>query len=256
MIINSERLLVLDYNIEAIDFSHADKLANERSALDSAHLSMITGFGISKPIYEKRYALIKDNGEFRHERVSTQPWDLSRISSMPKKGKICPAGVFNGTVFKAMRYANESFECPIETRKILRGRNQADPATRHAFDKCSLLYQLALTIGRHHPTVQISYLYAAVNAVTQELGSEYKGFSDFVQKHYTGRLGDFLDYMHKVRSSHWHGGEFLMGETDYRDDYLTNPVRHVRSHNFEKAYEIIRTSIFNWVMNKVAANAD
>ena len=84
--------------------------------------------------------------------------------------------------------------------------------------------QLALTIGRYHPTVKLSYEYASVNALAQVLSDEYRGsFSNFVRNNIDEDEDSLLNFIHeRVRSAHWHGGEFALGEIDYRKDYLTN----------------------------------
>ena len=150
---------------------------------------------------------------------------------------------------------NNKYRCPEETRKILRGLLLANPAKKSAFDKCALLYQLALTIGRYHPTVRISYEYASIDAIVQELSNEYAGVSDFIGKNIAENVDSLLNYMHsRIRSAHWHGGEFALGETDHRRDFLTNPEGQIRFHIIIEAHRVIRTSIFNWIMREIADN--
>lgn len=159
---------------------------------------------------------------------------------------------FEGSVFQHERAAN-SFRCPKETRIILRGLAETNPGKRAAFDKCALLYQLALTIGRYHPTVRISYEYASVNAIVQALSKEYRGVRDFIRKNVSGSDDCLLDFLHsKIRSAHWHGGEFALGETDHGRDHLTHPEGYTRFYTIMQAHRHIRTAIFTWVMKEIA----
>lgn len=251
-LINSERYLVIDQEIEAIDSWHADELADERAALASAHLSLITDVGIQKPVHEYKWFL-KNDGELEQSRESTRHIDLNRPTEIPKKGTICQGVMFEGSVFEHEMAANNEFRCPTETRRLLRGLKKSNPAIQSSFDKCSLLYQLALTIGRYHPTVRISYEYASIDAIAQESSNEYTGFSDFIRKNLDENVDEFLDYIHsRIRSAHWHGGEFALGETSHRSDFLTNPEGHIRFNVIREAHRIIRTSIFNWAMREIA----
>lgn len=253
-LINSERYLVIDMEVDAVDSMHADELADERAGLAAAHLSFITDVGISKPTHEQRWFLTRENGELKQHRESTQHIDLAVPSQMPGKNELCKCVQFSGSVFDHEKYANSPFSCPIETRQILRGLESSQPDLRSAFNKCSLLYQLGLTIGRYLPTVRISYEYAAVNAVVQELGGNYSGFSDFVRKNCPGEnVDDLLEYVHsRIRSAHWHGGEFALGETSHRRDFLTNPEGHVRFSISRAAHRVIRTALCTWVMREIA----
>jgi len=254
-LITAERYLVIDQEIEAIDSLHADELADERAALSSAHLSLITDVGLYKPIHECKWFLKHEEGEIKQYRESTQHFDLNIPESIPRKGELCDLVKFEGSVFQHERAGNNNFRCPEETRKILRGLLTANPAKKSAFDKCALLYQLALTIGRYHPTVRISYEYASIDAIVQELSKEYSSVSDFIRRNISENVEDLLDYMHsRIRSAHWHGGEFALGETDHRRDFLTNPEGHIRFNIIRKAHRIIRISIFTWVMREIADN--
>lgn len=249
----SERYLVIDQEISAIDSWHADELADERAALAAAHLSLITDVGVYKPIHEYRWFLKNENGEFKQHRESTHHVDLAVPARMPKKGELCQPCRFEGTVFDHEIMANNKFRCPSETRKILRGLTNANPAKKSAFDKCALLYQLALTIGRYHPTVRLSYEYASINAIAQELAGEYTGFSDFVRRNISEDSDSLLEYIHtRIRSAHWHGGEFALGETDHRRYCLTNPAGIIRFNVIYEAHRVMRTALFNWIMRDIA----
>jgi hypothetical protein len=257
-LLNSERYLVIDMEVDSVDSMHADELADERAGLAAAHLSFITDVGLSKPVHEQRWFLTHENGEIKQHRESTQHIDLAIPSRMPSKNELCKSVQFSGSVFDSEKYANSPFSCPSETRQILRGLETAQPNLKSAFNKCALLYQLALTIGRYHPTVRISYEYAAVNAIAQELGGNYSGFSDFVRKNSPGENVDsLLEYIHsRIRSAHWHGGEFALGETSHRRDFLTNPEGHVRFNISRAAHRVIRTALFNWVIREIAGSSN
>jgi hypothetical protein len=172
---------------------------------------------------------------------------------MPKKGELCDPVKFEGSVFDHVRMANNEFSCPTETRKILRGLNSANPAYQTAFNNCARLYQLALTVGSHYPTVMISYEFASIEAIVQVFKDDFSCFSDFVTKNINENVEYLLDIIHgKIRSAHWHAGHFALGETDHRQDFLTNPQEHIRFNIIRESHRVIRTSIFNWVIENIA----
>lgn len=253
-LMNAERLLVIDQELDAIDNEHADEIADERAAILSAQLSIITDICIFKPADEYRYIITRKNGEFINDRAITKYLEKESISSMPSKGDLCDPVNFEGSVFDSDKSIHTPFSLPRETRRIIKCLELSNPQLKLAFNKASLVFQLALSAGRYYPTVKIAYEYASIDALNQALGSPYRGFSDFVRNNLDDNEYDeeILDYIHgKVRSAHWHGGEFALGETDYRRDFLTNPQELIRFHILRDAHRIIRKSMFNWVMREV-----
>lgn len=255
---DSERILVFDQNIEAIDETHAKELAKRQSTIYSAYMSLILDCGLYKPTNEYRYLFPTQPIEKRTpKREKTGFVDYDRPISMPEKNQLCKCEKFSGSVYDSIKFLGRDLKCPIETRKILKGIQQLDSNKKEAIDKCALLYQLALTLGRDHPTVKIAYEYASIDAITKRLGKEeYTGFSDFVKKNLDSienqKIQSLLNYIHeKVRSAHWHSGEFTLGELDHRSDFLTNPELHIRSDNTRQAHNIMRTAIFNWILSEI-----
>lgn len=87
------------------------------------------------------------------------------------------------------------------------------------------------------------------------MNNQYSGFSNFIRENLEEDVNSLLEYIHsRIRSAHWHGGEFALGETDYRRDFLTNPEGHIKFNVFREAHRVIRTSIFNWVIREIADN--
>jgi hypothetical protein len=251
-IANAERLFVIDQEIRAVDEFHAHQLANERSSIAAARLSLILDIGLYQPIHELRWFIKRDEqGKLSQERASTQHIDINCPYEMPSKNTICKTTTFKGSVFDSTQYIGTDLYCPTETRKILKGLDNVKPEVRTAFDKCARLYQLALTIGRNHPTVRLSYECAAIDAIQQELGKKYKGFSDFVRCQLDEDVDYILDFIHsKVRSAHWHGGNFELGETDFNRD-ISNPQDIVRWNIRLKAHAIFRKAIFTWILREI-----
>lgn len=246
-IMNSERIVVFDQLVEAIDNRHADEVALENAAKYSAYMSFILDLGLYKPIHEKLYFLNKDGSEHEMERKSTQLVVTNTPNKMPKKKEICKLADFKNDIFQQIRFMNEYLVCPIQTRKILRAISDADENIQDAFLSCSLLYQLALNAGKYYPTVRLSYICGAVESIVKSNQKKYKSFSSFMGK-YAGENKKLYDLIYRdVRSAHWHSGKFALGEFNFESDFIMNPGRHLTFNIIRVAHEKMRLAILNWL---------
>ena len=111
---------------------------------------------------------------------------------------------------------------------------------------------MALNAGRYHPTIMLSYMVGAVDSITQA-SRDGKGFSDFMRKYDPTVSDELLEYFHSnIRSAHWHGGEFAMGENESSwKEPLTNPDNHLRFFIMRSGRRSIRTAILNWIFAKI-----
>lgn len=251
-LVNAERYIVIDLKIEAIDENHANELADERADQIGAIISLLTDICLYKPIHEVRWVCLNENGKYTQKRYSTQHLDLDLPKTFPNKGDLGELGNYEGSVFDWEKSALTPFTLPVETRRIFRGYEASAPNIQNAFINCAYLYQLAGTIGRYHPTVKLAYECGAIDAMAQQIDG-YDGFSDFVRDNIDEDVEQWLSFIHgDIRSAHWHGGSFAMGELDHRRDFLTNPVQHLNFQIQREAHRIMRTSIINWTMDKVA----
>ena len=254
MLINAERILVIDQLIDAIDKTHSRQLSDERASLLSAQLSFLFDIGIYKPVREERWTISheKDVGEIKNERFQLGVWDEQRLDRMPVKGELCTLCKPTDTVYKYERCVGEKLGFPQETRKILKAVEATEYTKQLAFNRCCRLYQTALNAGRYHPTIKLSYMYAAVDSITQTTKNE-KGFSEFMRKYNPSVTDEFLDYIHsKIRSAHWHSGEFIMGDNESNwKEPLTNPNSHLRFNILRNGRKALRDAILNWIFKEI-----
>ena len=252
--INAERIIVIDQVIEAIDKTHSYQLGDERASLLSAQLSFLFDLGIYEPVREERWAInyLEDGKDFKNERIQLGILDERKPEKMPSKGEICKLSNPTDSVYKYKRYMGDDLGFPKEIRKILRAIDATKYINRLAFNKCCRLYQIALNAGRYHPTIKLSYMYGAVDSITQTTGNE-KGFSEFMRKYYPSVTDDFLEFIHsKVRSAHWHSGEFIMGDNESNwKESMINPDTHLRSNILRNGHKALRTAILNWLFKEI-----
>lgn len=253
-LINAERIIVLDQQITAVDKNHACQLGQETSIIIAARLSFIFDLGFYEPRQEKRWFIHQneESKEVSNKRMSTGIWDTLRPSDFPKKGKLCKLNRPVDSVYKRDRYAGEDLSVPQETREIFKGFDQLDYKYQLAFNKSCRLYQTALIAGAYSPTIRLSYMYGAVDAICQTT-SEHKGFSEFVKAYNLKVDNDFLEFIHgKIRSNHWHSGEFILGENESKwKENMLDKNAQLRFNIIREGHNMIRLALLNWVFDKI-----
>ena len=257
--INAERVVYIDQNVEAIDDMHAHTLADEIARRHAARLSLVLNVGMYYPQPEQRWFLRiqSDPPKISSERSQLGFVDSSHTTSvMPEKGNECPLGDYGGSVLDSWRSAG-LLTCPAETRRILRGVDNGEPRLREAFDRCARLWQVAGVAGRMFPSVGMAYEIAAVEAITSAY-PEYGSFSGFVRQNVPAIEGleNFLAFLYgSVRSAHFHAGEFPLGEfLALRIDITDSDVLE-RTNMRASGYEIIRKSIMSWILRATESNS-
>jgi hypothetical protein len=261
-IINAERVLALDMNINAIDDIHANILASEAARRHAARISLLLDVGLYIPKLEQRWVLpdpedktpsesIRRNLGFHHLSI--------HITTMPSKGALCQLGQYKGSLTERYRVAGQLLSLPPQARKILRGIESASPAVMNAFDSGSRLSQVASVVGHQFPSVGLAYRIAAVEAIAK-CDPSAPSFGEFMRKHTTARAGidQLLDYMYgSVRSGHFHAGEFPLGEFDRASFF--GPLMDFESLQqtsiHRACYEVTREAIVNWMASLVPDTA-
>lgn len=261
-LMNAERYFYIDQEVNSIDQVHGGDIATERAIRYSARLSLILDVALYQPSGGKRWFMMTDeSGNLVSRREQLGFVAPSRPTQMPRKGTECRLGEFGGSVLDENQNSSVSLlRCPVEARKILRGLNECVPNIKEAFDSCARLYQTSLVAGRGFPTIRLAYKVGAIESIIQKVDG-FASFSEFVRKEADLSDGDneFLDYLYgSVRSAHFHGGEFPLGE--YRPRKwslgLSDPSDTSRFNFNMVASKVLRKSIMNWVIREVASKSD
>lgn len=253
-LMNAERVVSIDQNVSAIDEMHARSLADEAARRHSARLTLLLNTGLYSPEHVSRWVWPSVKGKpveesVRHHMGFIHP--SANLTQMPRKGEKCPLGAYNGTLEARYRVAGRLLSLPPEARKILRSIDNADPLVSSAFDCSARLYQVALVCGHQFPSVGLAYRVAAVEAACKA-DQTCDAFSDFMRKYISSRqvLDDILDYLYRnVRSAHFHGGKFPMGEFDRQIMFepLMDADSAQRDELHRRCYELTREVIVNWL---------
>jgi hypothetical protein len=227
-LVNGERAVCVDQEVNAIDDQHASALADEAARRHTARLSLLLNAGIYGADHALRWGRVafsdvpKPESE-RFQHGFSHP--SLRLSEMPKKGQECAAGGYKGSLAARYRVPGELVSLPPEARKILRGVDSSEPLVPDAFDSGARLYQVACVCGRYFPSVGLAYRVAAVEAISK-VDRECNGFSDFMRKYVKSQkdIDQVLSYLYGVaRSAHFHAGEFPMGEFSRNLFLCVNP---------------------------------
>lgn len=257
-LMDAERYLYIDQEVEAIDQVHGGDIATERALRYSARLALILDVALYKPSSGMRWFMSTDEaGNLISKRESLGFVTPEHPTQMPKKGSACRLGEFGGSVLDDRR-PNGLLKCPTETRNILRGLEKCSQNIKEAFDSCARLYQTSLVAGRGFPTIRLAYKVGAIESIVQKVDGYNRSFSDFVRKEsgLDERNNKFLDYLYStVRSAHFHGGEFPLG--DYQSQKwslgLSDPNQTSNFNVDMAASGLLRKSIMNWVVREIAS---
>lgn len=245
-----ERYISLDMEVEAIDEQDAWSISVHKADKLIAKLSMITDTGFYKPTSEHRWFLSKDHSGPSELRQLGYFGHGPNIEKLPRKGKLCSAGAFEGSMRSTIRYVGDSLKLPIETRKLLSAIESKSAKQISAFENSALLYQFGLNAGRYSRTVKLSYLVASIDALCKAENT-HNEFGSFL-RHYAQpahNIDHLINFMHgEVRSAHFHAGEFPFGEFSLNKTttIFKSSIERITDHKYDECRKIIRYAITNW----------
>jgi hypothetical protein len=252
-LINAERVVHIDFNVEAIDAQHAFVVAGEVASRHATRLALILDRAFYKPDHVQRWILPVEGGQPTGE-SKRYPSAFFRpglhAQEMPAKGAICKLGRFDGSILDRFRSAGELVTLPRETRRILRSVEHSGPAYMEAFDSCARLYTLSLMIGRYSISAALAYRVAALDAIAQTTGA-YKGASELIRTYAdpSPQLDSLLGFLYRdVRSAHFHAGKApldISPGVPFHPLLTSEFIEH--SDITRTGYEITRTAIVRWM---------
>jgi hypothetical protein len=138
----------------------------------------------------------------------------------------------------------------------LRNVDSADPELRLAFDSGARLYQVGAVIGGRFPSAGLAYRVAALDAISGANGRK-DVLLDFARRHTAPSpdLEELIEYLWgSVRSAHFHGGEFPLGEFSpvrFFEPFMDS-VEATEDQLHRLCYALTREAIVKWVDNELA----
>jgi hypothetical protein len=281
-LLTAERVVCVDQIVNEIDELHAASVGELRAARVATRLSLLLDICLyDSPQANSRSVWV---GPMVGEQVSTftrRPLGFGftgleefRVTQMPKKGELCNLGSYTGRLSSTNYHlaADLNFETeigypriftskllsfPREARRIFRAIDSATPQVIDAFDRSARLYRVAKMVEDTLPSVSLAYRVAAVEALSHA-ETDKIGFSEFMRRYVKSDsdLDPLLQYLYgTVRSAHFHGGEFPLGEFDLGSAALVNlgPEYLDLANRKFASNRATREAVLNWIIGHLAA---
>lgn len=260
----SEEVLILDLEAEGVSGSHAAALGKARAKKIAALLCVFLNVGL----YEIQTNEVR---WFYDEDGESQCRQLGYKSSVPTPAQMPPKGVecSPGQAYKADRSKMEDIikpggphqflHCPSDIRRLFRAFNALPANEQAAYLGAASLFQIALTAGIHHPTVQMAYAVAAADALSIAKEHNMKSFVELVGENCPELPEpDVKRCYQKFRSAHFHEGALPGGEYEPRN---LGAMLIIERDSFRRyttplfVREAMRTVLIRWLLKRPAALA-
>lgn len=134
--------------------------------------------------------------------------------------------------------------------KSLEELKKDDEKRYNNFRNCARLYNLAYTQGIYEPSLMVSYMVSAIEALAK---SEKMYFTEFMKKYLEGEYDkDICDLIYgNIRSGHFHSGEFFFNEYSLNMDIALNHAFEKQMNIFVKSRVLLRRAIINWIKKEL-----
>lgn len=246
-----EQTVLVDQVVEGIDRKHSGRVAFERAQRFASRVSLLLGFGLFRPLPEFRWVQrIDDEGDRKSERCLLGNFPpVGQRNSMPENGEEAEPGEFSGTITEPASYPFPTLCFPNESSLLLKRLGSAPVRVEEGFDRCARLYQVGLVIGRRFPTAGLAYAVAAVDALSDAV-RDNNGFKEFVHENLDlDPEGEELvnRLWGRLRSAHFHGGQFRLGDYEGRSMDLTDVNRFETQRKYGLSHHLLRSAIMAWV---------
>ena len=248
----TERIVYLDHWVEGVDHAHSISIGMVKAKKVATLLSLFTNIGFYSIPIECRwvYTGTNESKRFQLGYHGTTPYP----SSMPKKGQDCPLGqniVINRRELRSSLQEDHLLHLPRDIRSLFRAFNKLAPIQQTIFFNAAALYWISLVAGRHLPTVQIAYRIAAIDALVEGKEHSQRSFVQLVKKYNPDILDHALEDLYgKVRSAHFHAGEFPLGEYDpLIIGPLSGPEQLERMNLRIGVPRIVQPTLIDWLID-------
>jgi hypothetical protein len=151
-----------------------------------------------------------------------------------------------------IHYMNEPILIPQKIRKFFKAiedMKENDYKKYIFFRNSCRLYNLSHTLGHISSTSQLAYLVSSIEVLSKTQNSSY---TPFIRKYNEEADLKLLDYIYgKVRSGHFHSGEFLFHEFDVELNSSANPKFFTARNDLIKARSQLRKIFVEWINSEL-----
>ena len=262
---HSEEVLIIDLNAEGVSALDAWTLGKVQAKKFAALLSVFLNVGLYEiPNMESR-CFYTQEGETKHLQLGYKS-SIPKPAKMPRKGAECSPGRACQADRSKMEDIMKSgsprqlLHCPSDIRVLFRAFNALPPNEQAAYLGAASLFQIALSAGRHYPTVQMAYAVAAVDAMSLAKEHNMRAFIELVRD-YCPELpeSDVEHCYQKLRSAHFHEGALPGGEYEpvYSVTMLMLGRDDLRRYTKPRfVSEAMRTVLIRWLLRRAPASGE
>lgn len=248
IVLSMERVVALDFYVDAIDDNDAIYLASEFSRRWAARFSLLLDVDFYECPSEQVWVTNFDTRQSM--RINRGYSDGPYPNEMPRKGECCKLG--NYAPLTNLRFSTELLQMPSEARRFFRKLECLPTPVQDAFDGAARLYQIGLSLNKRFPSAALAYRVAAIDAL-QQVEKGCKGFSQFMRKYLSSEQQDeeVFEFLYsKIRSAHFHAGIFDLGEFSIQRfmDIFQDQDAAKKTYMRFKGREATRQALLNWIL--------
>lgn len=250
----AESAIHFDMKVEGISRKHAYSIFDRTGKEIMAILSVILNLGIYKYNHEYRWVYGDANDSellpLGYQNTESYPEEMPPKISANLGAYVDPAeiGVIRGSLFN-------NISAPNNIRKLFRAYQNLDYIEKDAFLSAARMFQLALSLGRHNTTVNVSYQIAALDTLSKPIRENNKNKNAILSlinqfspgdESLVGRMYD------RIRSAHFHEGYFSSKDTDGLNiGPFSGPMFLFGEEDTFLTNKIVRKVLINWLSERV-----
>ncbi|MDQ1146597.1 hypothetical protein QE429_003424 [Bacillus sp. SORGH_AS 510] len=250
----SESVLYFDMKVEGINTQHAYSIYDRFSKEIMALLSVILNKGIYEGKFDFRWAGKEGESSillqlgYRDETIYPE--------DMPAKDREKLGKFIEPKEVTVIRDIKSNLCPPNNIRKLFRAYHNLESREKEAFLSASRMFQLALSLGNHMTTVNVSYQIAALDSLSKLIRENNKNKNAILSlvRQYCPKDEIIVGKMYdSIRSAHFHQGHFSERDTggfSYKPfmgpDYLYGQED---SFLFSK---ITRNVLISWLTDRIS----
>lgn len=250
----SESAIYFDMKVEGINERHAYSYFQRTGREVTALLSVILNLGIYENRHDFKWVQINET-ESKSLRMGYID-DTIYPECMPPKIKEKLGPFVEPKEVTVIKDLDKNVCPPNNIRKLFRAYENLKYVEQEAFISAARMFQLALSLGSHNKTVNISYQIAALDSLSKTIRENNKNRNailSLVQKYSPGDeiiVGKMYD---SIRSAHFHQGYFT--ESDI-NGLIIKPFMGPKSiHGEEDTFlssKVVRKVLISWLSQRIS----
>ncbi|ARJ25592.1 hypothetical protein B7492_31660 (plasmid) [Bacillus mycoides] len=250
----AESVINFDMNVEGINKSHAYSVFDRFSKEVMALLSVIFNKGIYENHVELRWAM---ENMSKSKLLFLGYYDDTVLpTEMPAKNKKKLGSFVEPKLVTGVKNYTDNLCPPNNIRKLIKAFQNLELKEKNAFLSASRMFQLALSIGNHIKTVNVSYQIAALDSLSKLIREDNKNKNAILSLINQYSPGDELmvgKMYDSIRSAHFHQGYFAENDIDgIHPRPFMGPEYNFSEVSFFLESNVTRRVLINWLSDRIS----